>query len=204
MRHTQSASTNVMIEPTSTASQAGQRNTASRISSETTGMSATRQVSVRLLSGSISCVNMISPWIRGAAWTRGGWRRGALVFLLGRLLLVVRDRRILRRWRRNRSTGPRSAQQLEGPSPGAPSRRRSAYVADSHDHHQLRAHLPQVWTSIDRNDADRCVHVLSRVRRLRGGLAASPRRLLRVLLLRFGSLSSIQANSSCCAAQTTP
>src|SRR5947207_6007196 len=63
--HTQAASAKVMIEPSSVASQAGTRNTASMTSRETTGISATRQVSVRLSSGSISCVNMIAPSMRG-------------------------------------------------------------------------------------------------------------------------------------------
>src|SRR5438874_10387953 len=54
-----------MIEPSSVASQAGTRNTASMTSRETTGISATRQVSVRLSSESISCVNMIAPSMRG-------------------------------------------------------------------------------------------------------------------------------------------
>ena len=56
-----------MIDPMSVASQAGRRNTASITRSETTGTSATRQVSVRLSSGSISCVNMMSPSRCGAA-----------------------------------------------------------------------------------------------------------------------------------------
>ena len=42
---------------------------------------------------------------------------------------------------------------------------------------------------IDGNDADRCVHLLPRVRGLPGRLAPEVRRLLRVLFLRFGSLS---------------
>ena len=50
-----------MIEPSSVATQAGNRNIASINSRMTTGISATKQVSVRLSSGFISCVNMISP-----------------------------------------------------------------------------------------------------------------------------------------------
>jgi hypothetical protein len=41
------------------------RNTASKTNSETTGTSATRQVSDKLSSGFISCVNMILPSLRG-------------------------------------------------------------------------------------------------------------------------------------------
>ena len=64
MRHTQAASKKVMIEPINVASQAGRRNPASIHSSVTTGTSATR---VRLPRGSISCVNMMPPSLRGAA-----------------------------------------------------------------------------------------------------------------------------------------
>src|SRR5262249_33220424 len=56
---------NVMIEPTSVASQAGQRNTASITSSATTGIRATRHVSNRLSSGLISCENMVTSPGRG-------------------------------------------------------------------------------------------------------------------------------------------
>ena len=44
--------------------------------------------------------------------------------------------------------------------------------------------------SFDRDDADGCMHLLPRVRRLRGTVAPEVRRLLRVLFLRFGSLST--------------
>src|SRR3984893_13212 len=71
-----------MIEPTSVASQAGTRNTASMTSRETTGISATRQVSVRLSSGSISCVNMIAPSMRRGVWRVMCRRRRGLILIL--------------------------------------------------------------------------------------------------------------------------
>src|ERR1700756_3011961 len=71
--HTHSASTKVMTEPMRVASQAGRRNTASMTSSETTGISATRHVSVRLSSGSSTWVNMSSPPVGGANGGHGAW-----------------------------------------------------------------------------------------------------------------------------------
>jgi hypothetical protein len=53
----------------------------------------------------------------------------------------------------------------------------------------MRANLPELRASIDGNDAHRCVHLLPRVRGLRGVAAAEAGRLLRVLFLRLGSLS---------------
>ena len=70
-----------MSEPTSVASHAGMRNTASITSSDTTGMRATRQVSVRLPSGSSTCVNMMAPYGGGAEWPVTSARRRGLVFL---------------------------------------------------------------------------------------------------------------------------
>ena len=58
MCQTQAASTNVTIEPISTASQAETR-TASSTSRSTTGIRATRQVSPRLPTGSTICVNIL-------------------------------------------------------------------------------------------------------------------------------------------------
>lgn len=52
----------------------------------------------------------------------------------------------------------------------------------------MPADLPGVRASIGRDDADGCLHLLPRVRRLREGLAAETRRLLRVLFLRLGPL----------------
>jgi hypothetical protein len=49
--------------------------------------------------------------------------------------------------------------------------------------------MPELQASIDGNDADRCVHLLPRVRGLRRVAAAETGRLLRVLFLRLGSLS---------------
>jgi hypothetical protein len=43
---------------------------------------------------------------------------------------------------------------------------------------------------IDRDDADRCVHLLSRVRSLRHDAETEAGPLLRVLFLRLGSLST--------------
>src|ERR1700752_2991702 len=73
-----------MREPMSVASHAGQRNTASMTSSDTTGIAATRQVSVRLLSGSSTWVNMSFPLV--AIEVASGL--AALCFLWLRLLLV--------------------------------------------------------------------------------------------------------------------
>jgi len=53
----------------------------------------------------------------------------------------------------------------------------------------MRADLPEVRSSIDGNDADRCVHLLPRVRGLQHVAAAEAGRLLRVLFLRLGALS---------------
>jgi hypothetical protein len=61
MRQTHIASRKVTSEPAITAIHAGARNTASRTSRKTTGISATRQVKVKLPSGSITCVNMQPP-----------------------------------------------------------------------------------------------------------------------------------------------
>ena len=49
--------------------------------------------------------------------------------------------------------------------------------------------MPELQASIDGNDADRCVHLLPRVRGLQRVAAAETGRLLRVLFLRLGSLS---------------
>jgi hypothetical protein len=61
-------------------------------------------------------------------------------------------------------------------------------IRPSNDH-DVRADLPELQASIDGNDADRCVHLLPRVRGLRRVAAAETGRLLRVLFLRLGSLS---------------
>src|SRR5689334_6287387 len=58
---THRASTNVTIEPISTASQAESRKPASSTRSSTTGISATSQVKNRLPSGSVICVNIDGP-----------------------------------------------------------------------------------------------------------------------------------------------
>src|SRR5579872_3505689 len=79
MLHTHSASTKVIPEPMRVATEAGQRNTASMTSSDTTGISATRHVSVRLLSGSSTWVNMAFPLTRNALSAPGG--RGSLLLL---------------------------------------------------------------------------------------------------------------------------
>jgi len=55
--------------------------------------------------------------------------------------------------------------------------------------HDMRADLPELRASIDGNDADRCVHLLPRVRGLRRVATAEAGGLLRVLFLRLGSLS---------------
>ena len=51
-----------------------------------------------------------------------------------------------------------------------------------------RTDLSNLWASAERNDADRCMHLLLRVHRLRDSVAAEVGRLLRLLLLRLGSL----------------
>lgn len=47
-----------------------------------------------------------------------------------------------------------------------------------------------MWASIDRNDAGGCLHLLSRMRRVQDGFAPEAGRLLCILFLRFGSLST--------------
>src|SRR5579863_2852588 len=61
------------------------------------------------------------------------------------------------------------------------------FLANGND---KRTHLPELWTSIDGGDADRCLYLLPRVRRLRCDAPTETRRLLRVLFLRLGTLSA--------------
>jgi len=118
-----------MAEPISVAIQAGMRNTASMTSSETTGIRATRQVSVRLPSGSSTWVNMVSPRMAGAiGWSRYGSCCDQAS--TGRGSGSTAGRRLPARRQRGHTTLPassmRSASQLmtafqrDSPAPAAP------------------------------------------------------------------------------------